>query len=236
MGKYTYQKWIEYQPYRSTVVMNTKYYNKLYIQKNHLQSLFLPIKNRTSYSVEEKEKARCFFILMHAEVESYFESIIKHTINVSLFRWRYRRNIDSILLSLISSKQVKLNTAVIDVINSFLADSKPLEDKILDFGLGELQDSINKCYTKILDEIDENNGIKEKNLKLLLEPIGYDISSKFPNLVSQTNAYGGNRGYFAHNSSTLIRIDRIDPFSILTTTNTLLSEIKLFDIDLVTLW
>jgi hypothetical protein len=75
----------------------------------------------------------------------------------------------------------------------------------------------------------ENHGIREKNLLRLLLPIGADLSSFDPILISELDGFGERRGVFAHSSAITHVTSRPDPKDELDKVNNIVDLLK--DVD-----
>ena len=61
-------------------------------------------------------------------------------------------------------------------------------------------DRINVCAQSYLSKINDNHGIKQKNVALMLIPIGVTQTYFDPAWLATLNSYGSKRGSYAHRS------------------------------------
>ena len=173
------------------------------IKKNIIYPSML---NKIIYSKRDEDLCRSFYVLCHAELESYFESIAKGIRDKSKQLWNSRKisnfNLTSLLINTEKYKDTKAST-----------------DTKITYILHQYEDTIKN-----------NNGIKSENLKKLFQPFGYDFgdSGNFdPAWLSTLDSFGSKRGNIAHNSAQ-IHI-AFDIHSTIATINIILDGIEEFE-------
>lgn len=179
-------------------------YKQLSKRISLIETNYLPaIKPRGNYTDKEQDDMRSYSFLVHAEIEFYFEEIARGTIIRALNRWKKDHNNKShILLSLVCFCKETLTTP-------------------------DITTRIHQAchyYEKVLKK---NNGIKEANILNILLPIGIekvDIDITWLNTLS---AFGETRGNIAHSTARVQ--NSLDPLSLKTTVNLILSEIQGID-------
>ncbi|WP_438869486.1 HEPN domain-containing protein [Pseudomonas sp. L1(2025)] len=136
------------------------------------------------YEEHVKDKARGYRLLAHAEVESYLEDVVMQVADKTLAKWQE---------SSVGSKEL------ISVLAS-LKNDPDISDKRLN-ALKTTQEVVNFSFVTFKQRIVKNNGIKEKDVKALMGPIGIDIEASMPELLPLLDSFGTKRGEVAHSTS-----------------------------------
>lgn len=63
------------------------------------------------------------------------------------------------------------------------------------------EETVNYSFVLFKKRITKNNGIKEKDIKALMSPIGLDIETLIPELIPLLDSFGTKRGEVAHSTS-----------------------------------
>jgi hypothetical protein len=184
--------------------MNSKKYNDLIRREIKLRKSLINktvIHNpQTSLS---QDRLRAYRLLMHAEIEYYFENIVIEKINNEKIKWDNKKIPSQTILSLLA-----YNECSFPKISSSLSDINSKNDK--DF-------RINKAVGDYIGIIKKNNGIKECNIIPILIPLGIDYSKISQILMNDLSSYGSSRGEVAHNSYKVIKlINPTDEINIVT--------------------
>ncbi|CAI3607650.1 HEPN_RiboL-PSP domain-containing protein [Clostridium neonatale] len=132
-------------------------------------------KDAIKFSKKEVELARSYRLLVHAELEDYFESVAKKLLIKAKKKW---------------SEYKKPNLTTL----ALFAHSKHIDK-------GTTSTKVNKIIIDFKSEvIDQNHGIKEKNIEKMFIPLGInkdDIDSAW---LSTLDTFGAKRGETAHKS------------------------------------
>ena len=121
---------------------NSTRYNKLSRRITVIESSYLPSVNSLgNYSSKEQDDIRAYLLLIHAEIESYFEEISEEKVKKAFLTWQENRKKSNVLLSLVSFSDVVLNQ-------------------------NEIETRVNKALTHYIAKIKINHVIKEKNIFL----------------------------------------------------------------------
>ena len=89
---------------------NSTRYNKLSRRITVIESSYLPSVNSLgNYSSKEQDDIRAYLLLIHAEIESYFEEISEEKVKKAFLTWQENRKKSNVLLSLVSFSDVVLN-------------------------------------------------------------------------------------------------------------------------------
>ncbi|WP_339527612.1 HEPN domain-containing protein [Pseudomonas sp. EL_65y_Pfl2_R96] len=136
------------------------------------------------YEEQVKDMARGYRLLAHAEIESYLEDVVRQIADKTLAKWQ---------ASNIGSKEL------ISVLAALKNDPE-ISDRQL-FSLKTTEETVNYSFVLFKKRITKNNGIKEKDVKALMSPIGFDIEALIPELVPLLDSFGTKRGEVAHSTS-----------------------------------
>lgn len=169
---------------------HSRRYNKLKSRIKALELHFLPQpKLSGNYTVKETDFTKAYVILVHAEIETYFEEVAKHKAQVTLAKWRSDRRKSNCLLSVMSFMTPEIQWENDDHKNC-------------------LEYRINKSVSHYISILDRNNGIKANNIFSMLLPLGIEERELDPTWLIDMDSFGGARGNFAHSShSVQLQID-----------------------------
>lgn len=81
-----------------------------------------------------------------------------------------------------------------------LKNDPEISDKQLS-SLKTTEETVNYSFVLFKKRIAKNNGVKEKDVKALMSPIGFDIEALIPELVPLLDSFGTKRGEVAHSTS-----------------------------------
>jgi hypothetical protein len=138
------------------------------------------------YTLRQHDYTKAFLLLVHAELESYFEDRARKLVTKA--EARYRR---SGICTPVLSRILVFHNAAKDELG-------PVSPK-----------AVNKAIKYYLDHIDKNHGIKEKNLLTIFLPLGISHAELDARLVAACNQLSQKRGQFAHAS--LKTHQQVDP-------------------------
>ena len=94
----------------------------------------------------------------------------------------------------------------------------------------EITEKINSAIKSFKKIIDNNHGVKEKNILALLLPIGIDSDDLDPAWLADMNTFGEKRGLVAHTSATsYMTIQTPDPANELNTVTQIKNELLRID-------
>ena len=129
------------------------------------------------YSPRQHDHTKAFLLLVHAELESYFEDRARRLVTTAEARYQ--------------SKGV-----CTPVLSRLLVYHNAAKDE-----LGPVsQNAVSKAINYYLDHLDKNHGIKEKNLLTIFLPLGISHVDLDAQLVAACNQLSQKRGQFAHAS------------------------------------
>jgi len=162
------------------------------LRRNLLPINFSPIGD---YTDKQQDRARGYRLLVHAEIESYLEDVSRETVTQAIINWKNQNKPSNIIVSFLASyhsswsvtEEIK-NEEIIQIAKS----RKNVKDSV-----AEVIDLAQKQFTQ---KLKENHGIKDKNFKTLILPIGIDIDSLDQTWLTNIDNFGTKRGDIAHNS------------------------------------
>ncbi|MDD5461114.1 MAG: HEPN domain-containing protein [Methylococcales bacterium] len=157
-----------------------------------LPSTFSPTGN---YKDRELDRARGYRLLVHAEIESYLEDISKDTVTKAISKWKNNKTPSSLLIAFLASYH-----------SSWSVNNEMTKNEIIDIAKSRnnikdsVEEVINLAQTQFIKRVKANNGIKEKNFKTLILPIGIDLCDLDATWITNLDNFGGLRGEVAHNT------------------------------------
>lgn len=161
---------------------NSRRFKTLVSRLSYLERSLLPAsKPNGRYSKKEEDRIRSYVVLVHAEIESFFEDRAIDKVQKSLVAWRNNR------------KRSNCLKAVLAFISSEIDFSNDNHRHSIEY-------RINKIVNHFVQKINKNHGIKEKNLYKILLPIGIEVTQLDNTWLSEMNSFGGTRGNIAHTS------------------------------------
>jgi len=134
-----------------------------------------------------QETTKAYILLVHAEIEKYFEIMSAKIIYDSLELYNKCHLANRPLSSLLSTNLYTVNKP-----ESF---NEKRTDYIVD---ADPDNRVNKFFTKYVSEIKNNNGIKSDNVFSLLWKLGFKKDDVGTDLLLLLDSYGSKRGYIAH--------------------------------------
>jgi hypothetical protein len=126
------------------------------------------------YTREQDDKTKAYLLLVHAELESYFEERAKSRADIAHSHWQRTGKCPLVLSRLLVYHQEELEAL------------SPA--------------AVTKAMNYYLDKIEKNHGIKEKNLLSLFLPVGLGHRDLDTRLVAACDQLARKRGQFAHAS------------------------------------
>ena len=159
---------------------NSLRHKKLLSRISAIEKNLLPaIKVSGNYTKKESDQIRGYVILVHAEIEAYFEDMASEKIQRSLDLWRTKRKKSNCLLSVMTF-----------CAKDIIWDNKPDKNK--------LESRINKTVIHYINLINKNHGVKSKNIRKILLPLGIEEDDFDQTWMNIMDDFGKKRGSFAH--------------------------------------
>jgi HEPN superfamily RiboL-PSP-like protein len=185
----------------------SKRFKELKAEIRRLHLYFLPQKwNPTgTYSQRKLDRARAFRILAHTEIEYFIENAILDVVEREYSDWNSSKKPNYTMICLLAA--TKLGWQDIETERLALEQLDTPKIKKDDVSIHQF---IERVVEQFKDIIKENNGIKSRDLKRLLMPLGIALSDLDPIWLNDMDSYGGQRGFVAHTSRLGIRTS-LDP-------------------------
>lgn len=159
---------------------NSSRHNKLLSRISAIERNLLPaVKISGNYTKKESDQIRSYVILVHAEIEAYFEDMASEKAQKSLDLWRTTRRKSNCLLSIMTF-----------CAKDIIWDTKPDRHSI--------ESRINKTVIHYLNLLGKNHGVKSKNIRKILLPLGVEESEFDQTWLNIMDDFGKKRGSFAH--------------------------------------
>lgn len=159
---------------------NSSRHNRLLSRISSIERNLLPaVKISGNYTKKESDQIRSYVILVHAEIEAYFEDMASEKAQKSLDLWRTTRRKSNCLLSIMTF-----------CAKDIIWDTKPDRNSI--------ESRINKTVIHYLKLLGKNHGVKSKNIRKILLPLGVEESEFDQTWLNIMDDFGKKRGSFAH--------------------------------------
>lgn len=134
-----------------------------------------------------------FRLLAHAEFESYFEDRCLEIAKAIDSSWKASGHVSRSTLTMLAFSGQKLEELPVCI-------AAPDSQKIAKWKArirpdDRLQQSISNYFNKVRNE---NHGIREKDIILMLLPVGFDPDKLDPYLITELNNFASIRGQAAH--------------------------------------
>lgn len=140
---------------------------------------------------------RAFLVLCHAEFESYIEELARDITRSSESVWNKSGRLAVPLQFLFMS--LGKNIVVPDKVTAGGKDARQ-----------QLADEVVRLLQRFYKRLNDNNGLKEKNILSLFGPLGIPTGAFGPTLLPSLDSFGKLRGDHVHKSVTLI-LTPLDP-------------------------
>lgn len=173
------------------MVRNSIQYRSLCSRINKLEELYLPTHDEPlhKYTKREEDDIRAYSLLVHAELESYFETMSQAKAQKALSLWR---------------KNHKYHSHVLLSLSCFVEQTQKVKDE------KTLELKLRKIVGVFCETIKNNNGIKEQNIKNLLLPIGIEEKDLDSTWLNTLNSFGATRGQIAHTGASVTKVPNHD--------------------------
>ncbi|WP_013320439.1 HEPN domain-containing protein [Gloeothece verrucosa] len=164
---------------------------------NILRKYFLPRKFDPSglYSERQLVHASSYRVLAHAEIEAYLEDRMKEIALSAVKAWKKNAEIRRTLICLLAFSGMELEAPPDSLTPKQTSSKQKHKEKL------QLDQKIDKALSCFISCVNDNHGIKEKNLLTLLLPIGINCDYLEEFWLTSMNSFGENRGIIAHTSA-----------------------------------
>jgi hypothetical protein len=161
---------------------NSARYNKLVSRVTFIEKNLLPSEKVSgNYTRKEQDFIRAYILLVHAEIEAYFEDAVKEVVVKARNKWSAERKKSACLLGIMSFVATELNW-----------------EKESETNRNSIEFRINKSVSHFIAKLNKNHGIKSDNIKSLLLPIGVENSELDQTWLNTMDSFGSTRGGIAH--------------------------------------
>ncbi|MTJ08822.1 HEPN domain-containing protein [Anabaena sp. UHCC 0204] len=151
------------------------------------------------YSDRQLTRTVAYRVLAHAEIESYLEDRAWEVVQNAKNIWDNTGKINLTLICLLGFSGLTMDAPPETL--SPKKGNKTVKDEQI-----KIQKKIDLALANFKRIINENHGLKEKNLLALLLPIGLDIKDLDTSWLVTMNTFGENRGEVAHKSASFYSI------------------------------
>lgn len=152
-----------------------------------------------SYTERQQDRALGYRLLAHAEIESYLEDIVRTVVTDKIRAWKKSRIPSNLLLAFLACYHSGWNE--FDEENKLrIIELARARKKITD----RVEEIIDQAQKQFIQLLENNHGIREKNLKPLILPTGVDLKDLDNTWISDIDDFGKSRGYVAHSTKTTI--------------------------------
>jgi hypothetical protein len=157
----------------------TKRLKRLLTRLDKLEAHLLPdpFSLTGRYTERQHDHTKAFLLLVHAELESYFEDRARNLVTKAEARYQQKG-------------------ICTPVLSRLLVYHHALKDELGPVSSNAVEKAINYYF----DHLDKNHGIKEKNLRTIFLPLGISHGELDAQLVAACNQLAQKRGQFAHAS------------------------------------
>ncbi|TMP39872.1 HEPN domain-containing protein [Pseudoalteromonas rubra] len=145
------------------------------------------------YSDRQQDRARGYRLLVHAEIESYLEDVSKETVTEAIRDWKANQKPSIVIVSFLASYHSSWN--VVEEVNNEEIIQIAKSRKNGKDSVEQVIDLAQKQFTK---KLKDNHGVKDKNFKTLILPLGVEISSLDQTWLTNLDSFGTKRGEVAH--------------------------------------
>jgi hypothetical protein len=136
-----------------------------------------------NYTKVESDLIKSYLLLVHAEIEAYFEDKARDKVNHALNKWKTNRQKSTCLKSVLAFSG-----------NDISYENKPKSDS------NNIEFRINCAVSHFLSLVGKNNGVKKNDILNLMIPMGLEISQLDDTWLNTMDSFGAIRGKIAHNS------------------------------------
>lgn len=190
---------------------NSERLTKLKKRIKFLEDNMLPQSRPTgNYTVRERDQIKGYLLLAHAEIEAYFEDIVKARVQKSHRKFQASNIIDGCLSSLLAFPGNELN---------YEANQPHALD---------IAHRIGRAVGHFNSLVNKNHGIKKVNIHALVLPVGIPFSELDTTWLAVMDNFGTLRGEIAHNALAVQNL--VDRNTLVNTINTqIIPEITRLD-------
>src|SRR5436190_3012573 len=155
------------------------------LQKRFIPRQFSPT---ASYTDRQRDHARAFRLLVHAEIEAYLEDRAKELVITAVRNFKSDGIPRTVVLNLVGfhSKTRELSTEKLQ--------------QIYGIGTSHLIEAVDNASAAYHYMLQNNHGVRQGDVLRLLLPIGFQTADIDATLLATLDSFGMNRGEIAHTS------------------------------------
>lgn len=189
---------------------NSPIYNKLCSRIAKLEHSYLPTSKNPlkKYTKKEEDDIKAYSLLVHAELEAYFEDMAREKAQDALRKWRLNPQ--------------KYSSYVLLSLSCFIEQNNKIKNQ------PNTESKLRTIVGVFCEKIKANHGIKEDNIKDLLLPIGVAETDLDTTWLNTITSFGAIRGEVAHSSYSVVRA--LNHNDIKDDVNKILADLKSLDI------
>ena len=167
------------------------------------------------YGPEEIDKIRAYFLLAHAEIETYIENCLSEIVTKSYEKWKAEGTVDSVLLGLVAYYHPAIDKK----------DPEKNEKTLRDLGAHGIVELSKKAFDYRLRN---NHGVKSKHIEKMLKVCGFDLETN-SNFLADLEGFSTTRGEYAHNASSESRRNYEPPKSARRTVDKIIAQLDILE-------
>ncbi len=162
---------------------------------NELRHHMLPAKFSPTgdYSDRQLDRTRGYRVLVHAEIESYLEDVAREAVTQAIQKWKSNKKPSTILLAFLAAYHSGWNSND-DRENEEIVRLAKARSRVKD----SINEAINIAQKQYITNVRDNHGVKEKNFKRLIIPLGIEIDELDRTWLTNLDNFGASRGETAH--------------------------------------
>lgn len=172
------------------------------------------VKTSGKYTAQERDLLRAYRLLVHAEIEAYFEDCVTDITDRALQLFTKRNRAGRPLAALMTYSKLSVESVPASLASG-AAKINPL---------ARMQRVVAQFKIEV---IQGNHGIKETNVIRMCYPIGIEHADLDPTFMNTFNSYGASRGATAHQSFKAQQ--PIDPVTEVAVVGGLVTELEKLD-------
>ena len=176
-----------------------------------------------TYPEEPYTQVKAYFVLAHAEIESFIEDRVKEVVSQANKIWKNDKKVSKALLALMGFSGREMEKPAPSLKPAKAAKQTEWDKKL------SLTERINIATQAFYGALNNNHGIKEENLLRLLLPIGVDVEDLDSFWLTNMNDFGTKRGEISHLSMYYGTQYQINPKPVYDNISLLLQGLKALD-------
>jgi hypothetical protein len=200
-------------------------FRKLLSELRRLKKHFLP-KQRgpdASYSQRISDHARAYRVLAHAEIEAYVEDVLREVVEKKYALWQVSKKPSYIITCLVTAAKFGWRD-----IESDVTETEKFRPPRIEKDDESISNVIARAFEQYSKIVEDNNGIRIKNIKQMIMPLGIALSDLDQTWLNYMESFGGKRGFVAHKSRLGMTV-MMDPWSEYDEVQNLLQGLEVLD-------